>query len=301
MDPRGYQFVDLKDLSYFKDVDPKKLRIGIASYKEMYKYHSKGHHKYLFPKSLLDSDVIINIPKLKTHRRTGITMALKNFMGLPALKDSLPHFTIGSPEEGGDQYIHPSIRKEIGTRMHDIIQSSRFVPVKFIFAVIKKINWNSHRIVPFKDDIFEAMWPGNDTVWRTLLDLNRAAFYADKHGVLQKDVQRKYFCILDGIIGGEKDGPVATDPVDSGIVLGGYNPVAIDCVASTLIGFDIKKIRLLTKGLDDSNHELPLFFGNKEDIIVLKGKESYSLGTFGKKYNLKFEPHPNWKGYIERN
>jgi hypothetical protein len=169
-DPRGYQFVDLKDESYFKDIDPGKLRIAVASHKNMKKYHSGGHHKYLFPKSLLESDVIINVPKLKTHRRTGITLALKNFMGLPALKDSLPHFIVGSPEEGGDQYINPSLRKRIGTWMHDRIQSSPFIIEKFVFAVLKFLNWKSGKVIRFKDDVSEAMWPGNDTVWRTLLD-----------------------------------------------------------------------------------------------------------------------------------
>jgi hypothetical protein len=244
--------------------------------------------------------VIINIPKLKTHRRTGITLAIKNFMGLPSLKDSLPHFTIGSPEEGGDQYINRSFRKKIGTKMHDIIQSNRFIPVKFIFAILKKINWNSRKIIPFKDDVYEAMWHGNDTVWRTLLDLNRVAFYADKQGVLKDDLQRNYFCIIDGIIGGEKDGPVAPDPVDSRTIIGGYNPVAIDCAATTLMGFDIKKVRLLNKGLEDSKHPLPLFWGNKEDIIIYDRNKSYTLETFGNSYNLRFEPHPSWKGCIER-
>ena len=80
-DPRGYRFVDLGDKSCFNDIDPKRLRIAIASYKNMYKHHSGGKHEYLFPQSVLDSDVIINIPKLKTHRRTAVTLAIKNLMG----------------------------------------------------------------------------------------------------------------------------------------------------------------------------------------------------------------------------
>ena len=55
-------------------------------------------------------------------------------MGLPALKDTLPHFMLGSPKEGGDQYIHPSFRKKIGTFFHDRIQTSPFIFEKFFFA-----------------------------------------------------------------------------------------------------------------------------------------------------------------------
>ncbi len=278
-DPKGYKFVDLGNESYFKDIDPKKLRIVIASHKNMEKHHSHGHHKYLFPGSLLESDVIINMPKLKTHRRTGITLAIKNFMGLPALKDTLPHFMVGSPEEGGDQYIHKSLRKKIGTWMHDKIQTSRFVPVKFFFALLKKLNWDSSKIIPFKDDVAEAMWPGNDTVWRTLLDLNKAAIYADKNGILQKEPQRNYFCILDGIIGGEGNGPLSPDPVHSGVVLAGYNPIAIDCTASTLMGFDIDKIRLLVRALEDKNREYALFFGTKDKIEVIDNGKKKKINS----------------------
>ncbi len=299
-DPRGYQFVDLKDLSYFKDIDPKKLRIAIASHKNMFKYHSKGHHQYLFPNSLLQSDVIINMPKMKTHRRTGITLAIKNFMGLPALKDSLPHFMVGSPAEGGDQYINPSFRKAIGTWMHDRIQTTSFLLEKFFFALLKNLNWNSQKIIPFKDDISEAMWPGNDTVWRTLLDLNRAALYSDKNGIIRDSQQRNYFCILEGIIGGDGNGPIACDEVKSGVLFAGFNPIAVDCITSTAMGFDVEKLRLIKRGFEDADHKSPLFFGKKDDIVIIDNGKKKKLKEFSKDRNLHFKPHPSWKGAIER-
>ena len=299
-DPRGYSWVDLGEESCFRDVDPARLRIGISSYKEMYKHHSGGRHEYLFPNSFLASDVVINMPKLKTHRRTGVTIALKNFMGLPAFKDTLPHFTTGSPEEGGDQYIHPSARKRLVLKMHDVIQTSRFVPVKFVTAVAKKLLWNTRFIVPFKDDVYEAMWHGNDTVWRTLLDLNRAALYADKEGKLASTLQRGYFCLVDGIIAGEKDGPVSPDPVKAGVFIAGHNPVAVDLTAATLMGFDIDKIRLMYMAERDAAHSLPIFHGSRSDIRVSTAEGTYNLHEFGARFNLRFEPHPNWKGHIER-
>ena len=299
-DPRGYTFVDLGDKSYFKDIDPSRLRIGIASYKEMYKHHCDGKHEYQFPNSFLTSDIVISIPKLKTHRRTAITIALKNFMGLPSLKDSLPHFITGTPEDGGDQYIHPSKRKDIILVLHDIIQTHPFIPVKFVCAVIKKLLWNSSKIIPFKDDIYEAMWYGNDTLWRTLLDLNRVAFYADKSGKVCDTPQRRHFCIVDGIISGEKDGPVSVDPVEAGVIMAGYNPVSVDAVASSLMGFDIDKIPLVKKGIEDADHASPVYFGKLDDITVVDNTEEMSFEEFKNKRNLKFEPHPNWKGHVER-
>jgi uncharacterized protein (DUF362 family) len=299
-DPRGYKIVDLKEESYFEGIDPKKLRIAIGSHKKMSKYHSPGHHKYLFPGSLLESDVIINIPKLKTHRRTGVTLAIKNFMGLPSLKDSLPHFTIGSPEEGGDQYINPSIRKKIGTWMHDRIQTSPFLIEKFFFAVLKNLNWSSGNIIPFKDDVSEAMWPGNDTVWRTLLDLNRAALYSDRDGNICDVLQRKYFCVMDGIIAGEGNGPVSPDPVNAGVIIAGANPVAVDTATTLLMGFDPEKILLIKNALEDKNRKSPLFFGNRGDIIVVDNGITKKLDAFSSERNLHFKPHSSWSGFIER-
>jgi len=303
-DPRGYRFVDLGDKSCFKSIDPKRLRIAIASYKNMYKHHSDGKHEYMFPQSVLDSDVIINIPKLKTHRRTAVTLAMKNFMGIPAWKDSLPHFITGSPEEGGDQYINPSARKRICTRLHDEIQSNPYIPVKFACAVTKKIVWNSHKIIPFKDDVFEAMWYGNDTLWRTLLDLNRGVLFADREGRIQDTPQRRYFAMIEGFIAGEKNGPVGVDPVPAGVVLAGYNPVALDLTAASLMGFDVRRIPMIWNafgGRDGLNGQAPsLFDGDEGQIIINTGDETLAFDQFQERHNLKFKPHPTWKGHIER-
>ena len=299
-DPRGYKVVDLGDRSCFKGIDPRRLRLEIASHKNMYKYHSDGKHQYVFPGSVIASDAIINIAKLKTHRRTAVTLAIKNFMGLPALKDCLPHFITGSVEEGGDQYIHPSIRKRAVLVLHDQIQSSPLIPVKFLCAVVKKIIWNTHMIYPFKDDIYEAMWYGNDTIWRTLIDLNRIAFYADKNGVVQGSVQRNYFALIDGIIGGEKDGPVSPDPVAAGVLIAGHNSVSMDMVAATLMGFDIEKIPMIWNAFKSAGSELPLFKGEKEDLRIHENQGIFGLEEYKKIRNLHFEPHPNWKGHVER-
>ena len=299
-DPLGYQTVDLGNESFFKDIDPKRLRIAIASYKKMYEHHSEDRHEYVFPKSVLASDAIINIPKLKTHRRTAVTLALKNFMGLPASKDSLPHFRTGSVEEGGDQYINPSWRKRVCLVLHDQIQTRSWVPVKFMLAVIKKIIWDTHKVIPFKDDIYEAMWYGNDTLWRTLLDINRIVFYADKNGKLRDTPQRKYFCLIDGIVAGEGNGPLSPNPLTPGVLIAGYNSAAIDAVAASIMGFDIDKIPLVKKGLEDGQQKRPVFQGSREQIEVIEGERTLSLAELQKSKNLKFEPHPAWKGHVER-
>ena len=52
----------------------------------------------------MDADVFINIPKLKSHKKVGLTCALKNLVGINANKNWLPHHTEGTPDKGGDQF-----------------------------------------------------------------------------------------------------------------------------------------------------------------------------------------------------
>jgi len=298
-DPHGYQVVDLGDQSYFRDIDPRRLRIAIANYKNMYKYHSGGHHQYVIPRSFLESQVVINLPKLKTHRRTAVTLALKNYMGIPALKDCLPHFITGSPEEGGDQYIHPCKRKEICLWLHDQIQSNPYMPIKFLFAVIKKMIWNSSKIVPFPDDIYEAMWSGNDTLWRTILDLNRIVGYANREGVVCDTPQRIQFHLIDGIIGGQGEGPLSPEPVKSNVLLAGENAACMDAVGATLMGFDLNRIPLIYRAFQDAAHSRPVCTVTPEEITVNVDGRVLSLATLAERYNMRFAAHPKWVGCIE--
>ncbi|HEX2959585.1 MAG TPA: DUF362 domain-containing protein [Chitinispirillaceae bacterium] len=297
-DPMGYQFVNLGERSRFKGIDSSRLRIAIASYKNMYKHHCNGRHEYLFPRSFLQSDAVINIAKLKTHRRTAVTLAMKNYMGIPAYKDSLPHFTLGSQEEGGDQYIYPSVRKRICTFLHDQVQSSCFIPVKFICAVVKKLLWNSHYLLPFKDNVYEAMWWGNDTLWRTLGDLNEIVEFSDKNGIIQDESQRSQFVLIDGIIGGEGDGPLACDPVQSGVVFAGTSPCVVDAVAATYMGFDVEKIPLIRNAFRAAQCACPLFNGKLEDIKVYVDGMNEIYDKFRMRKYVSFQPHPQWVGHI---
>jgi uncharacterized protein (DUF362 family) len=299
-DPLGYQFVDLGDRSRFRGIDPSRLRTAIASYKNMYKHHSGGRHAYLFPRSFLESDAIINVAKLKTHRRTGVSLAVKNYMGLPAYKDTLPHFMTGSKREGGDQYEHPSVRKRICTRLHDIIQTNPAVPVKFACAVIKKLVWNSKFIFPFKDDFYEAMWWGNDTIWRTLADLGTAVLYADKQGVIRTTAQRGQFTIIDGIIGGGGDGPLACDPVKSGMVIAGIFPAHVDAVAATGMGFAVNKMPMIQALFDSRGEGLPLCQENYSSMSVKMNGEKKPFQDFMACGDIvSFGPHPQWRGHVE--
>jgi len=299
-DPRGYVRVDLGARSQFRDIDPRRLRIGIANPSKTRAMHSEGRHEYLLPKSVLAADAIISIPKLKTHRRAGVTLSIKGFFGLVAGRDSLPHYQTGSVPEGGDEYIHPSVRKRLVSKLHDMVLYDLPAPIKLISALARDAIWWSRKVVPFRDNVQEAMWPGNDTIWRTLHDIAQAVFYADKQGRLCHTPQRTHFCLVDGIVGGQGNGPVNPDPKVAGVLLAGSNPVAVDAVAATWMGFDVAAIPTIqnaVRALDaTSDGSIPFL----ESIEILDNERTLRLGQDSEELHLGFAPHPNWKGRLER-
>jgi Domain of unknown function (DUF362) len=67
-------------------------------------HHSGLRHEYLLAGTPIRADLFINIPKMKTHKKTGITCSLKNLVGINGDKNWLPHHTQGAPTEGGDEF-----------------------------------------------------------------------------------------------------------------------------------------------------------------------------------------------------
>ena len=292
-DARGYRWVDVGAKSHFEGLDPTTFRIAVAPPREMTKRHAPGRHEYLIPQVVLDSDAIISVPKLKTHRRAAVSLTLKGFFGLVSHKSSLPHYRVGSPAEGGDEYIHPSRRKRLYSWLHDQVQSQPLVLHKALMAALRNAVWRTHHVVPFRDMVNEAMWHGNDTIWRTILDVYQAVFFADREGRLCDAPQRGHLCLVDGIIGGEGNGPVQPDPITPGVLVAGVNPAAIDAVTATLMGFDIEKIPTIRQALD----HLGPNFGH---IIELQQDgQPLGLSALAAGKSLAVEPHPEWKGHVE--
>jgi hypothetical protein len=93
-------------------------------------------------------------------------------------------------------------------------------------------------------------WHGNDTLWRTILDLNKIARYADRDGQLHDTPQRRYLCIVDGVYSGENDGPIMPDLRHDGLLLAGMNPLLVDLVVCLLMGVDPAGIKQVRRGFD---------------------------------------------------
>jgi hypothetical protein len=141
-------------------------------------------------------------------------------------------------------------------------------------------------------------WHGNDTTWRMVIDLNRILIYADTNGHLKDIPARRLFCIVDGIVGGEGNGPLDPVPNPAGVVLAGHNSVAVDLVSVHLMGFDYEKLPVLYKAMNKQLYPIASF---KYDDIICKSNDNRfdrPLHEFDGT-NLSFEPHFGWRGHVE--
>lgn len=213
-------------------------------------HHTESRHEYLINKNIINADVIINMPKPKTHRKAGVTISLKNAVGINSRKEYLPHHTNGSKEEGGDEYMHRSALKRISDKLTDrqnmYAQTMRRYRTAKIFSALRGVIDHVDRLIQ-KDDYREGSWYGNDTISRTIVDLNRILLYADKSGILREERQRKYLIVADMIISGEKEGPVYPSPKEVGMIVLGTNPVCFDEAIATIMGAKLDFIHTLKR------------------------------------------------------
>ena len=201
-DPRGKLLVNLKkDESEFFSKPATRQRLYGADYDidETNKAHNGIDNYYSVSRTVIEADVFINLPKLKTHKKAGITCCLKNLIGINTNKNLLPHHTIGTPKEGGDQFSASSS----GTALEsNLTMAAKELVVRFKFLApllvpLKKIAilvWGDNRLKPRSGG-----WYGNDTLWRTILDLNKVMLYADGKGALKNEMtgRKRYICLLN--------------------------------------------------------------------------------------------------------
>lgn len=300
-DPMGYIKINLKDKSEF--TNKKCMDYYGADYdmEETKKYHNEKDNIYIMSKTILSADVFINIPKFKTHKLGGITISLKNLVGTCVVKNSIPHHTLGSPETGGDKFKQESVKNSSESILKVIaLKLLKFKNplINYPFIFIKKIAGMFYGS-PKSEVIRNGMWYGNDTIWRSILDLNKILLYADVDGEMHRTMQRKYISIVDGILGGEKNGPMEPDKKESGIILVGVNPVAVDAVGATIMGFDYKRIPSVVHGFMAVGYELANFHVDKIRVHSNKKEWEKKIGDFKRNETLCFEPHFGWKNYLE--
>ena len=88
-------------------------------------------------------------------------------------------------------------------------------------------------------------WHGNDTCWRMAADLTRIVHYADRQGRLHDVQQRRNLMLIDGVVAGEGNGPLAPTAARAGTLLFSDDVARGDRVACRLMGFDPDHIPLV--------------------------------------------------------
>ena len=141
------------------------------------------------PRTIVDADLVVSMPKLKTHHWAGVTLSMKNLFGI------MPGSVYGWPKN----VLH----------QHGIEQS--------------------------------------------ILDINAA-------------LPRAPFTIVDGIVGMEGNGPIQGTAVNSGVLIFGDDPVAVDATAARLMEVDPAKVMYL--------REAGRFLGNLDPARIVQIGES---------------------------
>jgi len=203
---------------------------------------------------------------------------LKNTIGISGDKNYLPHYRFGSKKEGGDAYAETSFHSTLKDRFYE-----------YLIAKMAQLGSKSIRIMEIPMMMFASLrrrgittyaagdWHGNDTIWRTIIDLNRILLYADRSGLICEEQQRKYFAVVDGIIGGEGDGPFNVTTRACGMLFGGFNPVLLDSVIAGTMGFEWRLI--------------PQIVETKETLFPSLDLDQETEAPY---YNLNFQPPTGW-------
>jgi len=214
-------------------------------------------------------------------------------------KITIGESTLGPVDVGYERFGYLDLIKEFGVELVDLnkgewelieLYDSALRPMKLHFA--RQVIDSDYRIVigPAKT---------HDTVVVTLSIKNLAMgglgfTHGDKRRMHQgypahnlnlyllAAAYPPHLSIIDGFIGMEGNGPVFGDPVDWGVVVTSCDPVAADCLAAQLMGFEVSDIGYLwycqRKGLG---------VGDMRDMDI--------LGVNPKDCYHRFRPHSTYE------
>lgn len=275
---------------------------------ETIRHHSGEVQKYMVSRTILNADAILMLPKLKVHKKVGVTLGGKGLVGINTNKNYLVHYTLGNPSSGGDQFPDKllSVKEQFILKMqrtfYDLLlaRRNRILDAAYVEAlrIYRKCFKGLLGVVDEKKAILDGgNWYGNDSAWRMVSDLMKIVMYADCDGQLKGIPQRKVLTVIDGIIGGEGNGPLVPTEKRAGVVIAGANPLATDIVGARMMGFDWQKIKYMRNLLE---HEYFKFYvDDVRRIQVLSNIDQWRNIFEENDRLLAFAPHPGWVGHVE--
>ncbi|WP_436932579.1 DUF362 domain-containing protein [Halosimplex halobium] len=303
-DPRGYSEFDLANGSEFADHGGEGHYYGADFDKEQVNYHHRdGRHEYLLASTPISADVVFSLPKLKTHKKAGITVTLKNLVGINGDKNYLPHHTEPGDGHPGDEHPDPSSKHQIEQLIAPLFIefANRFPKIgPRVLLLAKKAG--KPIFGGTEEVIRQGNWWGNDTTWRMCLDLNKLLFYGNTDGSIREadpENRKRHYSLVDGVIAGEGRGPMDPDPVNTGLFVFGTHPASVDASCAYLMGFDPDKIPIVRQSFRCESYTIAEW--DWTDIKISSNREAWSgpLPDIPVSTTLDFKPHFGWTDHIK--
>lgn len=248
-DPAGSVEADLGARSLFQGLSDARFRGTYNDRGETRDFHRAGRHAYVFSRSMYDADVFISIPKLKAHAKVGATLNIKGLIGTIANKNGLIHWQIGFPSQGGDEFPEPArktdlVKLSIQHALMDHLSERMHLAGR---AFLRKTAAGRALMRWFQTDAQrKRMLRGsaalNDTTWRMTCDVYNL-FVRDLPGLRRKP--GRFLSVVDGVRGGDTDGPHFPCPVSPGVIVTGEDFLAVDLACVRLMDFDDTQIQYL--------------------------------------------------------
>ncbi len=275
---------------------------------ETIRHHSGEVQRYMVSRTMLDADVVIMVPKLKVHKKVGVTLGGKGLVGINTNKNYLVHYTLGTPSSGGDQFpdefldFKENFIVKAQRALYDLLLARRNRVLDAAYLGVRHIYKNFFKGVLGEVDKKKAIldggnWYGNDSAWRMVSDLMKIMMYADRDGHLNDSPQRRIFTLIDGVIAGEGNGPLVPTEKRAGVVIAGLNPLATDIVGTRMMGFDWQKLKYTVNLLENKDFEF--YVDDVKRIRVLSNIPEWQNIFEENDRLLAFAPHPGWVGHVE--
>ena len=251
--------------------------------------HTGRGHRYEISRTVLDADVVISLPKLKTHEKVGVTCGLKGLVGTVTRKECLAHHRQGGPADGGDEYPRSQAWRLALSRFHD--HANQLGPAGDGWRIL---DFNLRRLLNSLGFVQAGAWHGNDTAWRMVLDLYRIVTCARADGSIADSPQRRHLMLIDGVVGGEGDGPLAPSPRHTGCLLLSDDLAAGDAAAACVMGYAPGQIPLIREALQMNGGA-----AERDRQIVLDGAPA-ALSDLTPPRGRAFLAPRGWAGHLER-
>ena len=288
----NYTEVDLEKESFLEEISDYAERFRVTMYRPslLLAHHRVGVHQYLVRKEVLDADLVVSLAKMKTHQKAGLTGAMKNLVGINGHKEYLPHHIKGSYAAGGDSYQQDNYFLSWAEDLYDRWWESEselgrwqrwsYEKRYMLLRVLARMTGARH--------ISFGSWSGNETIWRTTLDLNHLLYFGQRR-------PKRIINIVDGIIAGEGDGPLASSPKETGLVLLGENPAYLDAVIARFMGYNVSRIPTVYHAV---HHRKSKFGGVSLDdlpIYRVAGDGTKTQHNWRDIETMRFGPPPRWE------